>query len=312
MIPEFKRNLASLYKIYRNEGIITAAQSILHWLSNRANNVLSELHPKTLFGRLINSTKSSTSIWEQEWDICLILDGCRTDTFESVFDGESSRIRSVASTSQTWIPRTFNDKDTSKVAYVTANPFAANLDPHNFAYFHLEPVQQTKYGIETVPPEPLADRAIHIWRKKEQLDIDRLIVHFMQPHAPFRKKPSLFDEFLGTETWGSKVWQRIESDEINREDFFEAYRDNLRWVFEKGVNPIKQNCDATIALTADHGNAAGKWGYYGHPRHAPIPSVRIVPWATIEGVDKGIKTPSITDEKQTIDVDKQLSALGYK
>jgi hypothetical protein len=293
------------YEVCQEEGATEAGKKAAGYLSYK-------LHPRTLCGRLINAVQPSTAIWQKEWDICCILDGCRADTFESVFEGESTRIRSIASTSQTWIPRTFDQTDTSKLAYITANPFADRVNPDRFGYFHHEPVEQTDFGIETVAPEKVADHAIYVWRRKEKLDIDKMVVHFMQPHVPFRDAPSLFEEFSGTSTWGSEMWSKIESGEIEREAFFSAYRDNLQWVLQQGVEPIRQNCDGRIALTADHGNATGEWGYYGHPRHAPVSSVRVVPWAVIDGVDEGIRTPDIDQVQHSIDIDKQLSALGYK
>ncbi len=310
MLPDVRRKLQRLLEIYQKNGAIEAGRSVFNYVNSRGG--IKKLNPKILIGRMINLAIPSTPIWHKEWDICIVLDGCRVDTFEAEFNGESSDIRSVASTSQTWIPRTFNKEDTSDVAYITANPFADQLDSKDFAYLHLEPVTETEYGIETVPPQKLADRVIHVWRNRDQLGVQKLVVHFMQPHAPFRSSPALFDEFLGTSTWGSKVWQRIDSDRINRGDFLKAYRDNLRWVLDEGVNPIQQNCDAKISITADHGNAAGEYGYYGHPLHAPISAVRVVPWAEINGEDKNRREPKVGEEQQKIDLDKQLKSLGYK
>lgn len=305
-MPSEESKVRRLYDIYRKEGPLEAIQSIQGYLGNR---IPSWREPP---GYLINQIKPSTSIWEREWDICCILDGCRYDTFEEVYDGRSDRIRSVASTSQTWIPRTFENTEISNVAYISANPFSDRVDVEKFAYFYLESTQETQYGIETVPPENLADRTMDVWRDREQHDIDKIVVHFMQPHVPFRNFPSLFEEFQGTTTWGSKVWRRIDSGDLNREQFFEAYRDNLEWVLEDGVKLIKENCDATIAVTADHGNAAGEWGYYGHPQYSPVSSVRVVPWAMTEGSDQGIRAPDVGHKQEEIDIDEQLSALGYK
>lgn len=305
-MPTEKGKFERLYEIYKQEGVVEAMQSTQRYLRNKTPSW------KEPPGYLLNQIKSSTSIWEKNWDICCILDACRYDTFEEVYDGRSERIRSVASTSQTWIPRTFEERDLSNVAYISANPFSDRVDTEEFAYFHLEGVQETQYGIETVPPENLADRTIDVWRDREQYGVDKIVVHFMQPHAPFRSFPSLFEEFKGTSTWGSKVWRRMDSGDVSREQFFDSYQDNLEWVLEDGVNLIKQNCDATIAVTADHGNAAGEWGYYGHPRYSPVSSVRVVPWAVVEGSDQGIRTPDIGHEQEEIDIDEQLRALGYK
>lgn len=304
MAPE-ERKLKTLYHIHQEEGALEAIRSIQRHLRNK---VPSRREP---LGYLINKARPSTSIWERDWDICCILDGCRYDTFEEVYDGRSDRIRSVASTSPTWISRTFESTGASNVAYISANPWSDRVDTERFGYFHLESTQETQYGIETVPPENLADRTIDVWRDREQHDLDTIVVHFMQPHVPFRNFPSLFEEFQGTTTWGSKVWGRIDSGDISREQFFEAYRDNLEWVLEDGVKLIKENCDATIAVTADHGNAAGEWGYYGHPKHSPVSSVRVVPWAMVEGSDRGIRTPDVGHKQEETDIDEQLRELGY-
>jgi hypothetical protein len=117
MISDPSQNLMKLYEIYQEEGATEAVRSVAHW-------GLTKTKPKMLLNRGINFVLPSTSIWDSEWDICIILDGCRADTFESVFNGESTRIRSVASTSQTWISRTFDGIDTSNIGYLTGNPFA--------------------------------------------------------------------------------------------------------------------------------------------------------------------------------------------
>lgn len=305
MLPE-KEKAEKLREIYREEGASGVAQAIQRYLTNRTPSL--RVPP----GCLLNQLRATTSIWERDWDICCILDGCRYDTFEKVYEGESGRIRSVASSSQTWIPRTFKQQDTSEVAYITANPYSNRAIPGEFSYFHLEGVEETQYSIETVPPEILADRTIDVWRNREQHGVDKIVVHFMQPHVPFRSFPSLFEEFQDTTTWGSTVWGRISSNGVNRERFFEAYRDNLEWVLKDGVGLVEENCNATIAMTADHGNAAGEWGYYGHPPHAPISSVRVVPWAVVEGRDQGIRSPNVEHEQEQVNMDEQLRALGYK
>lgn len=262
----------------------------------------------------INKFHTEYPIWHGEWDICCILDGCRQDTFNAVYStgGDCESIRSVASTSQTWIPRTFNTVNTSDVAYITANPFASRLNPRDFAYFHIEEVKQTKYNIETVPPIDLADHVIDVWRQKEKHGINRIVVHFMQPHVPFRAQPELFEEFHGSNTWGSRVWHYLHTKDISKSEFLNWYQDNLLWVINEGVGPILSNADAEVCLSSDHGNAAGEWGYYGHPRRCPISAVRTVPWHKVQAEDNRERFPEIQSVNHEINTDSQLSALGYK
>lgn len=262
-----------------------------------------------LFGRFIGGQ----SIWEFDWDVLTILDGCRLDIFEDEFQGSTDSIYSVASTSHTWLSKTFEGHDTSNVGYISGNPYATDLNGDEFGYFHLEPVQMTDYDIETVPPEPLTERGISVWRQREKYDIDKLIIHYMQPHAPFREHPEWFSEWTGTDGWGSGIWSKLAEGTLDKEEFFDAYRDNLRWVLEGGgVNTLQENCDASIGITADHGNAAGEWGFYGHPVGCLSPSVRRVPWATVQGEDERTVIPTIEETSTKVDREQQLKALGYK
>lgn len=262
------------------------------------------------FGRFV----TGSPIWDREWDICCILDACRADTYQEV-DEDADEYWSVASSSKYWLERTFGDRDTSSVGYISANPFAAGLDENQFGYSHLEPVTMTSHGIETVDPETLRDHAVSAWRQRDDLGIDQLVVHFMQPHVPFRSKPEWFGQLLGTETWGSHLAYRVGNGEIKRSDWMDAYRDNLAWVLDEGVHPMTDLVDGTVGITADHGNALGEWGLFGHPRGVAVPAVRKVPWQTLEAsrirddfepVELGSQT--LTDEQTR----EQLEALGYR
>ena len=247
-----------------------------------------------------------TSIWNFDWDVCCILDGCRVDTFRKFYPRAGAYF-SVGSTSKQWISRTFVG-DLSEVALITGNPFTTDLSDSEFAYLHREPVQDTVYGVETVPPSVLVDRAAQVYKDRD--DIERLVIHFMQPHVPFRSEHQWFDQFRGTGIWGSSVWTRVVSGDIDRETWFRAYRDNLKWVLDSGVSPLLDMVDGTVALTADHGNAAGEWGVVGHPKNTVVPSVRLVPWQTLTGVQR--TDPSSVDTVGTYDQDAQLAALGYR
>jgi len=89
-----------------------------------------------------------------------------------------------------------------------------------------------------------------------------------------------------------------------------AYRDNLRWVDDALVQPLLNNVDATVAITADHGNAHGEAGCWGHPGGVDIPALRRVPWLTRQGHDGG--TVAGQRANTAPDTDAQLKALGYQ
>jgi hypothetical protein len=249
---------------------------------------------------------------EKDWDILCVLDGCRSDLFEEIV-GDSESITSVGSTSRTWVSRTFESCESpGHVGYITGNPFYTQVETNELGYFHAQNVEKTQYGVETVPPEKLAERAIDVWRRREDLDLDRLIIHFMQPHAPFRTRPEWFEKVIGESSWSANVWKRLGSGEFPEKEVWEAYGDNLSWVMEDGVSSIISNCDGQIAMTADHGNAKGEWGFYGHPLGCPVSAVRQVPWKTVKGTDEMSIQPKTKSASERVDLDDQLHALGYK
>jgi len=262
-------------------------------------SVIEKVHQQA--GRFV----SGTPIWAFDWDVCCILDGCRVDTFRESHPDAGS-YWSVGASSKQWIERTFGEPR-ENVAYITGNPFSGRAE-HSVGYYHAEPVQDTQL-IETVPPANLAAYALAVWDHRDELGIDRIVVHFMQPHVPFRKHPKWFARFRESEIWGSNQWKTI-GDEIPEPEWFDTYRDNLKWVLSDGVCPIQNAIDGTVGVTADHGNAAGEWGIYGHLAGVAVPSVRKVPWLSLDGDGNGIKTDVELGGRE-IDREQQLRALGY-
>lgn len=318
-----------------------------------------------------------TSIWERNWDVCCLLDGCRADLLGDVAEdypflsADAGTIWSVGSQSAEWMAATFDAThadEMRRTAYVTGNPFSAqggdqieavDTDPLPLGADDFGLLYEawrdawTDDEISTIPPEPLTDAAIAVWRERDRLDVDRVLVHYMQPHTPFRSRP---DWFLGTadiEDWGSlddeadpefedveladldeetielleafdtgadigrDPWTRLRDGELDREPFWAAYRDNLEWVLDD-VARLLENCDATVALTSDHGNAAGEFGVWSHPPGVHLPALREVPWVTVRGEDRGTSTPDLpaaaleatTDQASA--VEERLADLGYR
>jgi hypothetical protein len=75
------------------------------------------------------------NIFEREWDMLIILDGCRTDLFEDVvgeYDtlGPVEEVLSVGSSSREWLAKTFvpeHRDEIERTAYVSANPFVNGI-----------------------------------------------------------------------------------------------------------------------------------------------------------------------------------------
>lgn len=279
-----------------------------------------------------------TNVFERNWDVLIILDGTRVDALREVAekrDGfmQIDTIWSVGSTSGEWIENTFVQKHANLLArtgYVTANPFSTNLNdmPGGAELAHIDEVW--RYGFDTdlgtVPPQVVTDRALIINRKS---DIDRLIIHYMQPHQPFIAEDAPLQGYstmegvvknrsAGHEEWvpgtvhENNIWYMLATGDISYEELIASYQANLRLALDE-VDFLLDNLSADcVIVTSDHGNAAGEWWMFGHPRGFLHPSVRTVPWIEMSGRGPGEYDPAIHHEDVDRDVADVLEALGYQ
>ena len=261
------------------------------------------------------------SIFDEDWDVCVVLDACRADELERQQNRYGwlngvGRHPSVASCTWQWLPRTFGegDVDFSDTVYVSANPFTETFC--NTDDFHtLDEVYNYAWDNDagTVRPRPVTDRAIHHGRTA---DFDRMIVHYLQPHVPFLvgdSVPLRLEGFaLGTRGHDDD-WDLVSKSELDRDTAIGWYRETLSKVLDD-VGLLLSNIDADdVVITADHGEAFGEWGLYGHPAGVALPCLTDVPWVETTGTNEETHEPNNYDtESQNINRDDQLKALGYK
>lgn len=270
-------------------------------------------------------------IFERDWDMLIVLDTCRPDVLEEISSDyeyipqDVPTEVSIASASIEWVKKNFVDgqypDELAETAYVTANLFSEHIDDDDISLLD----EVWRYGwdddVATTPPEVVADRAIDVMRKN---DPERLIVHLMQPHTPYR---SMLDEFDG---WRARpghsddyathpareMWEQLRHGEVSRKQLWEGYRDNLRWVLNDAVDLLLNNVDADrVVLTADHGEAFGEWGIYNHPPYCPVPVLKNVPWVHTSATDSGEYVPKVQPNDSALtnqEVGERLEALGYK
>lgn len=262
------------------------------------------------------------SHWERDWDILCILDACRVDLFRDACSRHSwlpdpdsiETIYSTGSTSREWMEAMFAPEykeEMERTAYITGNRFVEKVDT-SFAHLDIHSPRYSKTNeIRVVQPEDLTDAAIRYWRE-DKSDADQMIVHYMQPHTPFRELSEWFEGLEPRTGWG-KGFAELRDGEISREEFLDAYDDNLDWVIGE-IDRLRRNVDGTLALSADHGNGLGEWGVYGHPEGVNVRAVREVPFSTIEAVDTQECYPDPTTNSSDVDedVDERLRELGYK
>jgi hypothetical protein len=263
-------------------------------------------------------------VYEDDWDVLVILDGCRVDVFDSVatefeFVEAGTSTTSVGSSSLEWMEETFTEEyadDVAETAYVTGNVKShVALDPEDFAVVD----EVWKYAwdedLGTIPPRPITDRALRIWGDR---DPERMIVHYMQPHFPSLVAPDLGSGTLrdldGGEWRDDSVWNRLRSGDVAAETVWDAYRGNLLAVLED-VELLLESIDADdVVISSDHGNAFGEFGFYDHPGYHPLSVLREVPWYETSANDTSNYEPST--ERQSIDVsdegvERRLESLGY-
>lgn len=271
-----------------------------------------------------------TDFFEEDWDNLLILDGCRYDTFADVgrafdLEGTLDSRESRGSATAEFLRGNLDGRDLTDTVYVTGstifyqeNVWRERLD----AEFH-DVIDvwgdSIDYGDDGVPPEPVAEAAREA---AAEYPNKRLLVHFVQPHAPYlgeqgkrafpdyRPNP-LADKFLG----------RIDASE----DLLRAvYRENLELVLDE-VEDLLPDLPGKSVVTADHGMLLGEREFpipirsYGHPERVYTDEMVEVPWfVTQQGERKEIVAEASTSayhQKQTAEVDEQarehLKQMGY-
>lgn len=263
-----------------------------------------------------------TSVFEREWDILIILDACRPDLLEEVsgqydfLPSEMPTMYSVGSRSDTWMQKNFAEKyrdELARTAYVTGNPYSDSFcSEREFALLDEVWSYAWDEDVGSVPAEDITDRAIATGRNH---DFGRLLIHYMQPHFPSFPQPlaeGIDLERFGTE-WSS-VWDQLEDGTLSRQEVWSSYKKNLEYVLDN-VGILLRNLDGDIViLSADHGNAIGEWGMYGHPINKPAPVLRRVPWVQVSSTDTQEYTTNVENMNGSLNtrIEARLNDLGYK
>ncbi|WP_226022956.1 hypothetical protein [Halomicrobium salinisoli] len=262
------------------------------------------------------------NIFLKDWDLLVILDSCRVDLLrehrdhEVISTGNWQTTMSIAPNSKRFLENTFDESvrdEVSQTAMVSANPFTDQaLNEIQPAY--LDEVWKYAWDDElgTVPASAVTDRGITAGRQE---NYDRYIVHYMQPHFPSVPRPELGSKMAKgkSEEWSGSIWDQLLENEVSEREVWEAYNQNLSYVLDE-VEQLLSNFDAdTAIISADHGNAMGERGFYGHHDY-PVREIWEVPLVETTATDKRTREPSNYERESGVDSDigEQLAALGYK
>lgn len=236
-------------------------------------------------------------VMAEDWDVLVILDGCRADIFKDVIDIDEfdayERVVSLGSHSSEWVRRNFHGRSHGDTVYVSANPHT-NLLAHDVFHDIVE-LWDTDYDedLGTVHPERVLAAAKEA---AERYPDKRLIVHFMQPHGPLI---------------GSDESPPFTSDEA----YWRAYADTLEYAYPY-ARAVADEVTGRTVITADHGqiNYGGVLRHLGLKSHKPnlrLPGLVEVPWAVVDDERRAV-TVGETEARVQENVDDRLRDLGYK
>ena len=151
------------------------------------------------------------NVVQEKWDYLIILDACRYDYFESMYQGylqgDLQKRISAGSCTNDWRDANFPDKY-DDIVYISANPFfAQNQEVIGYnAGEHFHKVYELwKDGWQrgTVPPNFVTDAVPSIIKQHQG---KRFVVHYLQPHAPYL---ILGDDAVGYETPQGKSARKL-------------------------------------------------------------------------------------------------------
>lgn len=231
----------------------------------------------------------TTLVSRLEWDTLIVLDACRHDSFCSVFRPVPAAYSPGSDTHQ-WAYRNFVGRragDMSDVLLVTASPMLTRgyfeMQRWDFPFRGSVDVWRDGWSDEfnTVLPKQVFDAALR------ESDSSRIIVHFMQPHAPFL--PTGADEAGGVGGVDFRelrseaivrrfrtVWDSLEAGQTRVADAKAGYLRNVMVAVKWALRLLQEREGKTI-VTSDHGNLFGEYGLFGHPRGLYVPELLRVP-----------------------------------
>lgn len=271
---------------------------------------------------------------EEDWDNLIVIDACRADLFEEVVDtdrfDEYERKVSVDTNTTPWSIKNFKGERMGDTVYVNGNPATSKTIPDEFHRFIEVWTDRDAWtdpddeGVEVLPPKPVFEAAVEA---SEEYPNKRLVVHFIQPHAPFIRDPqiSYTKQWDPTGEGGAKdpnkpddTWEGIRMGEVEPEDAWEGYKRNLEYVTPY-VFDLIENLRGKTVLTSDHGNMMGERTVsgkriYGHPGGFRCPELVEVPWCVVEGAERKEVTDDGVHSEGTVNsdlVNERLAALGY-
>jgi len=271
---------------------------------------------KALWQRLPTGRGSTLfdRIRANEWDLLVILDACRFDTLASLADCcVVERERSPASSTPEFLAAAAETGLFSEATYLSANP---QVNDHPPGGGRLADISGSDWDpdLETVPPDAVYEAALPMVREGEQV-----VAHTLQPHYPHITEldgevrpvpggvhPANHDVLAEQ----SSLQAVLAQGGIDLEEARQSHRIATRYAWDRARETALELAREgyTVAVTADHGELFGEWGFVEHPVGVRLPGVVDVPWVQIGPTAFDQETAADADDSGVTD---RLEALGY-
>ncbi len=224
-----------------------------------------------------------SELLKKPWRVLLVLDACRAD-YACQEWSEFRVVRSLGGITHQWLDTLWRQTD-EPMTVLTANPSVSA------AYHRYQPKGVTlvdiwrdrwrdfaPHNLGTVPPADVTDYVRDLVDAHGQCD--KMVVFYLQPHTPYIRAPLPVQ--VGNTHDGptpenkSSIPELVKCGRISWQQVQNAYRANLRWVLPE-VKRLADMLEGPVKVTADHGEALGDEGLWGHA-NVPMDLIRWVPW----------------------------------
>jgi len=313
------QKIQRLRAITQEEGIMGGFRAVQRYFASHVirSNPIRRWKFERRYGRGLD-------VMQRDWDNLVILDACRYDTFEknTRFEVTVERVVSAGNYSWEFMTANFVGRELHDTIYITANPYSARINESVF-FKLISLIDDWNQNTGTVLPEVVTQKAIQV---AEDYPDKRLIVHYMQPHAPHigsvqdEFAQSGFNKYHGmgvqpVQNEGMSIWNAVREGLITSERLHESYVENLQ-IAEEAVESLVSKLNGKTVITADHGENLGErvmgLPVYGHGHDTP--ECRFVPWLELnkESRRKVIASEPVSDVRPgDSTIDDRLRDLGY-
>lgn len=232
----------------------------------------------------LKQSKLLEDVLGEEQYLIIVLDACRYDTLKDYveFNGNTPVVQKAFSgvpNTHSWVRTHWSGE--YDLVYVSPIPFIGNQEVagptgggsyNGKEHFRLVVEAWDEYWSDDercVLPESVVEAVL------DHKD-NRMVAHFGQPHMPHIGKPSLYiEEYSGNNL--AEIGPTLGKARVKA-----SYEACLSEVWHRGVKPLVEEFQGRrIVITADHGEALGEGGRYGH--NTKTPEVMTVPWIEVEG-----------------------------